>query len=83
MMAPDESKSLSKGNFIVSKTETHSMKTKWKLFLKWGITFEETYEIKEKSARKVAYTDEQEIKEEIIRRYMCCVEAEAACSLKS
>ncbi len=50
------------------------MKTKLKLFLKWGITFEEPYEIEEKSARMVAYADKQEIEEEIIRRYMCCVE---------
>lgn len=47
-----------------------------KLFLKWGITFEEPYEIEEKSARKVAYADKQEIEEEIIRRYMCCMEEE-------
>lgn len=52
------------------------MRTKLKLFLKWGITFEEPYEIEEKSARKVAYADKQEIEEEIIRRYMCCVDEE-------
>ena len=74
LMTADELKSLSKGNFIVSKTGTHPMRTKLKLFLKWGITFEEPYEIEEKSARKVAYADKQEIEEEIIRRYMCCME---------
>lgn len=74
LMTPDELKSLPKGNFIVSKTGSHPMKTKLKLFLKWGITFEESYEIEEKSARKVAYADKQEIEEEIIRRYMCCME---------
>ena len=77
LMTPDELKSLPKGNFIVSKTGSHPMKTKLKLFLKWGITFEEPYEIEEKSARKVAYADKQEIEEEIIRRYMCCMEEEA------
>lgn len=50
------------------------MRTKLKLFLKWGTTFEEPYEIEEKSARKVAYADKQEIEEEIIRRYICCVD---------
>lgn len=53
LMTPDELKSLPKGNFIVSKTGCHPMQTKLKLFLKWGITFEEPYEIEEKSARKV------------------------------
>ena len=76
LMTPDELKSLPKGNFIVSKTGTHPMKTKLKLFLKWGITFEEPYEIEERSARKVSYADKQEIEEEIIRRYMCCMEDE-------
>ena len=75
-MTPDELKSLPKGNFIVSKTGSHPMRTKLKLFLKWGITFEEPYEIEEKSARKVAYADKQEIEEKIIRRYMCCMEEE-------
>lgn len=74
LMTPDELKSLPKGTFIVSKTGSHPMRTKLKLFLKWGITFEEPYEIEEKSARKVAYADKREIEEEIIRRYMCCME---------
>ena len=76
LMTPDELKSLPKGNFIVSKTGSHPMRTKLKLFLKWGIIFEEPYEIEEKSARKVAYADKQEIEEEIIRRYMCCMDEE-------
>ena len=32
--------------------------------------------MEEKSARKVAYADKQEIEEEIIRRHMCCMEEE-------
>ena len=42
------------------------MRTKLKLFKKWGITFEEPYEIEEKPARKVAYVDKQEVEEENI-----------------
>lgn len=76
LMTPDELKSLPKGNFIVSKTGNHPMKTRLKLFLKWGITFEELYEMEEKAARKVVYADKQEIEEEIIRRFMCCMEEE-------
>ena len=52
------------------------MRTKLKPFLKCGINFEKPYEIEEKSARKVAYADKQEIEEEIIRRYICCVDEE-------
>lgn len=65
----DELKVLPKGTFIVAKTGTHPMKTKLKLFLKWGITFEEQYEMEEKAARKVAYVDKRELEAEIIRRY--------------
>ena len=75
-MTPDELKSLPKGNFIVSKTGAHPMRTRLKLFLKWGITFEEPYEIAEKSASQVAYADKQELEEEIIRRKVCCMEEE-------
>lgn len=76
LMTPDELKSLPKGDFVVSKTGTHPMRTKLKLFLKWGITFEEAYTIAEKSARKVSYADKQELEEEIIRRNMCMMEEE-------
>lgn len=74
LLSADELKSMPKGNFVVSKTGTHPMKTRLKLFLKWGITFEKSYEIEERSARKVEYADKQEIEEEIIRRNMCLME---------
>lgn len=75
-MTLDELKFLPKGNFITSKTGSSPMRTKLKLFLKWGVFFEEPYEIEEKPAGKVAYADKQEIEEGIIRRYMCCVNEE-------
>ena len=69
LMTPDELKSLPKGNFIVTKTGCHPMKTKLKLFIRWGITFEGSYEIEEKSARKVNYADKEKIEKEIRKRY--------------
>lgn len=38
-------------------------------------TFTIIWEVEEKAARKVAYADKREIEEEIIRRYMCCMES--------
>lgn len=38
--------------------------------------FEEPYENEEKLARKVVYADKQEIEEEIICRYICCMDEE-------
>ena len=63
LMTVDELKSMPKGNFIVMKTGCHPMKTRLKLFFKWGIRFEEAYSIEEKSERKVQYADNREVEE--------------------
>lgn len=68
LMTPDELKSMPKGRFVVTKTGTCPMRTRLKLFLEWGITFGQAYEIKEQAARKVAYADRRKVEEEIIRR---------------
>lgn len=70
LMTADELKSLPKGDFVVMKTGVHPMKTKLKLFLDWGITFDKTYETEEKSHRKVYYADKEELEENIIRHTM-------------
>ena len=41
LMTPDELKAIPKGEFIVMKTGRHPMRTCLRLFLEWGITFEE------------------------------------------
>lgn len=69
LMSPDDLKSMPKGTFVVMKTGTHPLKTRLKLFMEWGITFEKPYEIPEKVARKVKYADKDYIEKEIIRRY--------------
>jgi len=74
LMTPDELKSMPKGCFIVTKTGSYPMRTRLKLFLEWGITFEKPYEIAEKSARRVEYADRRELEEEIIRRHAACEE---------
>lgn len=48
------------------------MRAQLNLFLKWGITFGKTYEIAEKSARKVEYAERRKVEEEIIRRNVAC-----------
>jgi type IV secretion system protein VirD4 len=68
LMTSDELKTMPKGQFIVSKTGTNPMHSTLKLFLNWGIRFEKTYEVAEKSARKVAYANRKELVEEIIKR---------------
>lgn len=68
LMTSDELKTLPKGTFIVTKTGTYPMKTKLRLFLKWGIRFDEEYEMIEKPIRKVSYADKIELESEIIKR---------------
>ena len=69
LMSPDELKALPKGNFIVTKTGTHPMKTKLELFFRWGITFDAPYEIKEHDAREVKYADAKLLEAAILKKY--------------
>lgn len=70
LLTADELKSLPKGNFVVMKTGVHPMKTRLRLFLNWGITFEKPYETEEKSHRKVYYANKEELEENIMRQTM-------------
>ncbi|MCL1855928.1 MAG: type IV secretory system conjugative DNA transfer family protein, partial [Clostridia bacterium] len=74
LMTPDELKSIPKGHFIVTKTGTYPMRTVLKLFLDWGITFGDPFEIAEQAARKVAYADREELTREILNRGSADVE---------
>ena len=70
LMTVDELKSMPKGRFVVMKTGCHPMRTRLKLFLQWGIRFDEKpYEIPEQSARKVHYADKRALEAAIISRY--------------
>jgi len=71
LLSPDELKSIPKGSFIVMKTGTHPMRTRLRLFLDWGITFEHAYTLPERAARKVAYADKGELERSIMRQNNC------------
>ena len=68
-MTPDELKSLPKGTFVVMKTGFYPMKVKLKLFFKWGIKFEEKYEVMENGNREVHYANRSELFNNIIQTY--------------
>ncbi len=68
LLTVHELKSMPKGHFIVMKTGCHPMKTRLKLFFKWGIQFENAYSIEEKSERKVQYADSKEV-EAVLERF--------------
>ena len=61
LLTPDELKSIPKGNFIVQKTGRHPMRTRLRLFLEWGITFEEPYIVSERTDRAVAYANREDL----------------------
>ena len=69
LMTPDELKSLPKGTFVVMKTGFYPMKVKLKLFFKWGIEFEEKYEVMENGNREVHYANHSELFNNIIQTY--------------
>lgn len=69
LMTPDELKSMPKGQFVVMKTGFYPMKVKLKLFFKWGIEFEDEYEVHEHGNRKVYYAEKREIIEGIRSKY--------------
>ena len=45
------------------------MKTRLKLFFKWGIQFENAYSIEEKSERKVQYADSREVESAVLEKF--------------
>ncbi len=67
-MSPDELRSIPKGQFIVMKTGSHPMKTRLRLFLDWGITFEDTYTVTEWADRRVRYAGCEELERSIIQQ---------------
>ena len=69
LMTPDELKSIPKGHFIVMKTGTHPMQTRLRLFLEWGITFGEPYQVSQQAARKVYYASKAELTDVIYRAF--------------
>ena len=69
LMTPDERKSIPTGRFIVIKTGTHPMQTRLRLFLEWGITFGEPYQVPQRAARKVYYASKAELTSAIYRAF--------------
>lgn len=61
LMTTDELKSMPKGNFILMKTGKNPMKTKLRLFKKWGIELNRAYEVRMRNHREVEYASMNEI----------------------
>ena len=61
LLTADELKAIPKGNFIVQKTGQHPMRTRLRLFLEWGIAFEEPYIVPERADRAVAYANREDL----------------------
>ena len=66
LMTTDELKNMPKGHFILMKTGFNPFKTKLKLFLDWGITFEDEYSIPYNEEKKAKYADKNLIVRKIV-----------------
>ena len=75
-MTPDELKSIPKGEFVVMKTGSHPMRTRLRLFMDWGITFGEAYQVPEHGQRKVYYAGREELERAIIQKFWTETEPE-------
>ncbi len=69
LMSADELKSMPKGSFVVMKTGTHPMKTKLKLFFKWGIQFGEPLKMPDQGSRPVHYASKNDLERAILQAY--------------
>jgi type IV secretion system protein VirD4 len=69
LMTVDELKAMPKGQFIVMKTGCNPMESKLPLFLRWGIVFEDKYEVPEMASREVKYADKEELVTAIMMKY--------------
>lgn len=69
LMTPDELKSMPKGSFVVMKTGSHPMKTKLKLFFKWGIQFGDPLQMPDLGKRPVQYASREELEAAILKAY--------------
>ena len=69
LMSADELKSMPKGNFVVMKTGTHPMKTKLKLFFKWGIQFGEPLKMPDQGSRPVHYAGKDDLERAVLQAY--------------
>ena len=69
LMTPDELKSVPKGEFVVMKTGAHPMRTRLRLFLDWGITFEKNCPTPKPVVRRVAYAGCEELIANIRKQY--------------
>lgn len=69
LMTPDELKSIPKGEFVVMKTGAHPMRTRLRLFLDWGITFEKDCPTPKPVVRRVAYAGCEELIANIRKQY--------------
>lgn len=69
LMTPDELRSLPKGTFVLMKTGRHPMHCKLPLFLKWGIRFEQEYEMPPAQVGRVQYANKRELLQAIREKY--------------
>lgn len=69
LMRPDELKSVPKGEFVVMKTGAHPVRTRLRLFLDWGITFEKDCPMPKPVVRRVAYAGCEELIANIRKQY--------------
>lgn len=70
LLSADELKSIPKGHFVVMKTGMHPMRTRLRLFLEWGISFEEPFTVPRREHATIRYAGREELISAIQTRYL-------------
>lgn len=69
LMTADELRRMPSGQFVVLKRGSYPMKSKFQLFTKWGVKFEENYDISKRTAEEIQYINIRELERAISERY--------------
>ena len=69
LLSADELKSIPKGHFVVMKTGMHPMRTRLRLFLEWGISFEEPFTVPRREHATIRYARREELVTAIQAKY--------------
>lgn len=68
LLSSDELKSIPKEHFVVMKTGMHPMRTRLRLYLEWGISFDEAYSIPKREHSVIRYAGREELVSAIQRK---------------
>lgn len=69
LMTADELRRMPNGQFVVLKRGSYPMKSRFQIFTKWGVKFEENYDMSKRRVEEIQYIDIRELERAISEKY--------------